>query len=116
MIKLDAQLVRLTNERLGAAVDRVGTLKDDAAKGECLLALQTSLRSAVASGLGDIRSDNDAAAAPPGGLEKSLAQVDALLTKGKIGEDEYRKVMSSAYVAVREVLQNIRAFADNPAD
>ncbi len=115
MIKLDAQLLRLTNEHLGAAVDRVGTLKTDGDKAECLLALQTALRSAVASGLGDIRSDADAAAAPAGGLQKALAGVDALLAKGKCSEDDYRKAMSTAYVAVREVVQNIRAFADERA-
>lgn len=112
LIKLDAQLVRLTNEHLGAAVDRVGALKTDGEKGECLLALQTALRSAVASGLQGIRSEDDPKASSGKGLEQALKNVDELLGKGKVTEDEYRKAMSQAYVAVRETVQDIRAFAD----
>lgn len=114
MIKLDAQLLRLSNEYLGGAVEKVGTLKTDADKAECLLALQSALRSAVASGLGHIISDDDPKAIQ-GSLDAALKLVDGALAKGKITETEYRQAMSSAYVAVRETVQNIRAFADERA-
>lgn len=115
LIKLDAQLLRLSNEHLGAAVDRVGTLKTDAAKGECLLALQSALRSAAASGLGAIVSDDDPKAASRASLDAALKLVDGALKKGTVTESEYRQTMSSAYVAVRETVQNIRAYADERA-
>lgn len=112
LIKLDAQLLRLSNEYLGAAVDRVGALKTNAERSACLVALQSALRSAVASGLHAIRSEDDPKASSGNGLAEALKLVDGTLGKGKVSEDEYRKVMSGAYVAVRETVQDIRAFAD----
>lgn len=115
MIKLDAQLLRLSNEYLGGSVDKVGTLKTDADKRECMIALQSALRSSVASGLGAILSDDDPKAASRTALEQALKLVDGALAKGTVTETEYRQAMSSAYVAVRETVQNIRAFADERA-
>jgi hypothetical protein len=115
MIGVDAQLLRLGNEYLGATVDKIGTLKTDADKADCLIALQSALRSAIASGLPAIVSDKDRAAAPRGALEDARKLVDTALSKGTITETEYRQAMSSAHVAVRETVQNIRSYADERA-
>jgi hypothetical protein len=112
LIKLDAQLLRLSNEHLGAAVDRVGTLSTNAERSECMIALQSALRSALASGLQAIKTTEDEKASSGDGIAKALELIDGALKKGRISEDEYRKVMSSAFVAVRETVQDIRAFAD----
>ena len=60
-IKFDAELARLTCTELGASVDRVGQLKTDGEKAEALVAVQTALRSAIASGLHEIRDPEDPA-------------------------------------------------------
>lgn len=112
LIKLDSQINRLTNEELGAAVDRVGNVKTDAERAECLLAVQTGLRSAVAMGLEHVYDKNDPAAKACESLSAVLKDVDAAMTSGKIDEDAYRNLMSRAYVACAAVTQNSRSFFD----
>ncbi|MBI1949320.1 MAG: LysM peptidoglycan-binding domain-containing protein [Deltaproteobacteria bacterium] len=113
LIKLDAQLNRLTNEELGGTVDRIGNVKTDAERAECLLAVQTGLRSAVAMGLEHIVDPKDPAAGKGEGLGVLLAEVDKALAGGKIGEDQYRELMSRVYVASAVVTQNTRSFFDS---
>ncbi|OGQ18435.1 MAG: hypothetical protein A2138_14340 [Deltaproteobacteria bacterium RBG_16_71_12] len=113
LIKLDAQLNRLTNEELGGTVDRIGNVKTDAERAECLLAVQTGLRSAVAMGLEHIVDPKDPAAGKGESLGVLLAEVDKALAGGKIGEDQYRELMSRVYVASAVVTQNTRSFFDS---
>ncbi len=113
LIKLDAQLNRLTNEELGGAVDRIGNVKTDAQRAECLLAVQTGLRAAVAMGLEHIVDPKDPAAGKGEGLGVLLSEVDKALSGGKIGEDQYRELMSRVYVASAVVTQNTRSFFDS---
>ncbi|MCC7074313.1 MAG: LysM peptidoglycan-binding domain-containing protein [Deltaproteobacteria bacterium] len=113
LIKLDAQLNRLTNEELGGAVDRIGNVKTDAQRAECLLAVQTGLRSAIAMGLEHIVDPKDPAAGKGEPLGALLAEVDKAIGGGKIGEDQYRELMSRVYVAGAVVTQNTRSFFDS---
>jgi len=114
LIKLDANVARMTNEHLGAAVDRLGSLDTDSKKGECLIAVQTALRSAVASGLDAIVGDSDVKA-NAGQLQKALADVDSALGKGSIKSSEYRQLMGGVMKAVAVTVQNIRHYADTRA-
>src|SRR5262249_55245805 len=59
LLKFDGLLETLTLETLGATVERIGDLKTDAQKAEGLLAMQTALRGAVASGIHAIRDFSD---------------------------------------------------------
>lgn len=111
-IKFDAQLSRLTNTELGAAVDRVGSLSTDAQKAEALIAVQTALRSAVASGLHAIKDPNDPASTKGQPLDVVLENVNQALEAGKVDETEYRSLMSEVYVSVARTVQNIRSFVD----
>src|SRR5690606_26752600 len=115
LILFDAKLERLTCEELGASVERVGDLSTDAQKAEALVAVQTALRSAVASGLHAIKDDADPAAKKGEALDQVLADVDAALKDGKVSEDEYRGLMSRVYVSVARTVQNIRSFVDTRA-
>ena len=112
MIKFDAQLSRLTNTELGAAVDRVGKLTTDPQKAEALLGVQTALRSAVASGLHELKDDNDPLATKGESLTAVLKDVDSAISSGKIQEHSYRELMSRVYVAVSRTVQNARSFID----
>ena len=104
----------MTNEHLGAAVDRLAALDTDPKKAECLLAVQTALRSAVASGLDAIVGDKDAKASG-GQLHKVLTDVDSALGKGSVKSSEYRQLMGGVLKAVAVTVQNIRHFADTRA-
>lgn len=115
LILFDAQLERLTTEELGAAVERVGDLATDPEKAEALIAVQTALRSAVASGLHAIKDESDPAASKGEALDAVLADVDGALKDGKVDEDEYRGLMSRVYVSVARTVQNIRSFVDGRA-
>jgi hypothetical protein len=115
LIKFDADLNRLTNTELGAAVDRVGKMKTDGEKAQGLIGVQTALQSAVASGLHALKDDNDPAATKTEGLDVVLKDVSAALESGKIQEHEYRALMSRVYVAVAGAVQNIRSFVDSRA-
>lgn len=115
LILFDAKLERLTCEELGAAVERVGDLSTDAQKAEALVAVQTALRSAVASGLHAIKDDADPAAKKGESLDVVLKDIDAALGKGKVNEDDYRALMSRVYVSVARTVQNIRSFVDKRA-
>jgi hypothetical protein len=112
LIQMDAQLNRITCETLGASVDRVGTLKTDPQKAECLLAVQTALRSAVASGLHELKDPADPAAQKGRGLPAVLKDVDAALAEGKIDPQRYRDLMSETRLEVTRTVQNIRSFVD----
>ncbi|MFZ9886618.1 MAG: PEP/pyruvate-binding domain-containing protein, partial [Myxococcota bacterium] len=115
LILFDAKLERLTTEELGAAVERVGDLSTDAQKSEALLAVQTALRAGVASGLHAIKDPADPAAKKGESLDVVLADIDAAMAKGSIGEDAYRTLMSRVYVSVARSVQNIRSFIDRRA-
>ncbi|HEY1097337.1 MAG TPA: PEP/pyruvate-binding domain-containing protein [Myxococcota bacterium] len=114
LIKFDANVARMANEHLGAAVDRLSTLDTDGKKAECLVAVQSALRSAVASGLDAIVGDTDAKASG-GQLKNALADVDAALSKGSVKSSEYRQLMGGVLKAVAVTVQNIRHFADTRA-
>ena len=114
LIKLDANVARMANEHLGAAVDRLGTLDTDSKKAECLVAVQSALRSAVASGLDAIVGEGDSKATA-GLLQKALANVDTALSKGTVKESEYRQLMGGVLKAVASTVQNIRHYADQRA-
>jgi hypothetical protein len=115
MIKFDADLSRLTNTELGAAVERVGGLKTDGERAEALLAVQTALRSAVASGLHELKNSKDPAAKKGEPLDALLTEVTKALDSGKIDEAGYRHLMARVYVSVARTVQNIRAFVDGRA-
>lgn len=114
LIKFDANVARMANEHLGAAVDRLSTLDTDGKKAECLVAVQSALRSAVASGLDAIVGDTDAKASG-GQLKNALADVDSALSKGSVKSSEYRQLMGGVLKAVAVTVQNIRHFADTRA-
>lgn len=115
LIKFDAQLSRLTNTELGAAVDRVGKLETDGQRAEALIGVQTALRSAIASGLHALKDDADPAASKGESLPDVLGDVSAALDAGKLDETDYRGLMSRVYVAVARTVQNTRAFVDGRA-
>ena len=114
-IMFDSDLSRLTCTELGAAVDRVGNLKTDTQKAEALIAVQTALRSAIASGLHEIKDPDDPASSKGRPLNEVLTDVDASLSKGKIDEKAYRGLMSEVYVSVARTVQNMRAYVDSRA-
>lgn len=111
LIKMDGQLSRMTNEHLGASVDRIGTIKTPEQRTEALFAVQTALRSALASGLDGLVSEKDAGVSTDA-LKSTLKDVDAALAKGSVTELGYRGLMGQVHVAVTKTVQNIRAFAD----
>lgn len=112
LMKFDATLGRLVTEELGASVDRVGELKTDGQLTEALVAMQTGLRSAVASGLHAIKDPKDPASELGESLADVLKDVDASIAKGSLNQNDYRELMSRAYVASSRTLQNIRSFMD----
>ena len=114
-ILLDSTLSRLTCTELGAAVDRVGNVTTDAERAEAMVAVQTALRSAIASGLHEIKDPADPAADKGRSLPDILADVDASLAKGKIDIAKYRELMGEVRVAVASTVQNIRFFLDGRA-
>ena len=114
-IKFDSELARLTCTELGAAVDRVGQLKTDGQKVEALVAVQTALRSAIASGLHEIRDTEDPASKKGKSLPEALEIVESAINEGRVGEKEYRGMMSEVYVSVARTVQNMRAYVDSRA-
>lgn len=114
LIKFDATVARMANEHLGAAVDRLGSLDTDGKKAECLVAVQSALRSAVASGLDAIVGDTDIKA-HAGQLQKALSDVDSALSKGSVKSSDYRHLMGGVMKAVAVTVQNIRHYADTRA-
>ncbi|MBN2362398.1 MAG: hypothetical protein JXR83_23300 [Deltaproteobacteria bacterium] len=112
LIRFDAQLSRLTCTELGSAVDRVGDCKSKDQRSLALLAVQTALRSAVASGLHAIRDLNDPASSKGPPLDKVLADVDAAVASGKVSEEQYRGLMCAVYRSTACAIQNMRSYAD----
>lgn len=89
----------------------VGSLDTDAKKAECLVGVQSALRSAVASSLDAIVGEGDSKA-KGGALQRALADVDAALSKGSVTESAYRQLMGGVLKAVATTVQNIRHYAD----
>ncbi len=112
LILYDAQLARLTCEELGASVDRVGDLATNAQRSEALVAVQTALRAAVASGLHALKDEADPATAKGRPLDQVLVDVDAAIESGKVTESAYRGLMADVSINVARTVQNIRGFID----
>jgi hypothetical protein len=113
-LQFDQLLDRLTCQELGTAVDRVGNMRTHAQRHEALIAIQTALRSAVATGL-DALKDNetdDALAKKGRPIRELLAEVDAALKDGVIGTDGFRALMCEVHASVTCAVQSIRSLMD----
>lgn len=115
LIRLDAELNRLTCQELGAAVNRLGHIETDAQKTECLLALRAALQSIVASDLDSVYDTHDPYAQNGETVSEVLVRIEEMLKNGGTSIGEYRAIMSSTYGAVIRTVQNLRAYFDKRA-